>query len=121
MHRGTIPLLSVVGVALGASLAPLPAQAGASVPLCQGLTIVTAISRPEGDYESIKTIASADARGIALTISAQVPTGRGSLRHWNMRRTVLREDLGTATLYAHYFHSKGSTTIPGSPMRRTSA
>ena len=114
MHRGTIPLLSVVGVALGASLAPLPAQAGASVPLCQGLTIVTAISRPEGDYESIKTIASADARGIALTISAQVPTGRGSLRHWNMRRTLLREDLGTATLYAHYFSSKGSTTIPGS-------
>ena len=94
---------------------PLAAQTSpAAVPLCQGLTIVTAISRPEGDYESIKTIASADARGFALTISAQVPTGRGSLRHWNMRRTVLREDLGTATLYAHYFHSKGSTTIPGS-------
>jgi outer membrane protein OmpA-like peptidoglycan-associated protein len=31
-----------------------------------------------------------------------------------MRRMVLREDLGTATLYAHYFHSKGSATIPGS-------
>ena len=27
---------------------------------------------------------------------------------------VLREDLGTATMYAHYFHSKGSLTIPGS-------
>lgn len=27
---------------------------------------------------------------------------------------VLREDLGTATLYAHYFHSNGSLTIPGS-------
>jgi outer membrane protein OmpA-like peptidoglycan-associated protein len=31
-----------------------------------------------------------------------------------MRRVVRREDLGTATLYAHYFHSKGSQTIPGS-------
>ena len=30
------------------------------VPLCPGLTIVTAISRPEGDYESIKTVTDAD-------------------------------------------------------------
>ena len=84
------------------------------IPLCPGLTIVTAVSGPEGDYESIKTIASADARGIAVTYSAQVPTRNGSLRNWNMRRVMLREDLGTATLYAHYFHSDGSDTIPGS-------
>jgi outer membrane protein OmpA-like peptidoglycan-associated protein len=90
------------------------AQQANAIPLCQGLTIVTAISRPEGDYESIKTVASADQRGFALTISAQVPTERGSLRHWTMRRTLLREDAATAGLYAHYFHSKGSTTIPGS-------
>jgi outer membrane protein OmpA-like peptidoglycan-associated protein len=31
-----------------------------------------------------------------------------------MRRSVLRDDLGTAKLYAHFFHSKGSPTIPGS-------
>jgi flagellar motor protein MotB len=31
-----------------------------------------------------------------------------------MKRVMLREDLGTATLYAHYFHSNGSDTIPGS-------
>jgi outer membrane protein OmpA-like peptidoglycan-associated protein len=43
-----------------------------------------------------------------------VPTRNGSLRNWNMKRMVLREDLGTATLYAHYFHSNGSDTIPGS-------
>lgn len=85
-----------------------------AIPLCPGLTIVTAISRPEGDYESIKTIASADDRGIAVTYSAQVPTRTGSLRNWNMKRVMLREDLGTATLYAHYFHSNGSDTIPGS-------
>ena len=103
------------GVVLGGSIAPLDAQVNASaIPLCQSLTIVTAISRPEGDYESIKTVAGADQRGFALTISAQVPTERGSLRHWTMRRTLLREDAATATLYAHYFHSKGATTIPGS-------
>ena len=84
------------------------------VPLCPGLTIVTAVSRPEGDYESIKTVTEATDRGFTIAVSAQVPTERGSFRHWNMRRAVLREDLGTATLYAHYFHSKGSQTIPGS-------
>ena len=84
------------------------------VPLCPGLTIVTAIGRPEGDYESIKTVVDADERGITLAYSAQVPTDHGSLRNWNMRRVVLRQDLGTATLYAHFFHSKGSQTIPGS-------
>jgi outer membrane protein OmpA-like peptidoglycan-associated protein len=85
-----------------------------TIPLCPGLTIATAISRPEGDYESIKTITSADETSLTLSLSAQVPTGHGSLRNWNMRRAVLRKDLGTAALYAHYFHSKGSTTIPGS-------
>ena len=90
------------------------AQAPGQIPLCPGLAIVTAVSGPEGDYESIKTIASADARGIAVAYSAQVPTRSGSLRNWNMRRVMLREDLGTATLYAHYFHTNGSDTIPGS-------
>lgn len=115
MRRGISTSLGVASVTVVASIAPLHAQASSAiVPLCQGLTIVTAISRPEGDYESIKTVAGADARGFTLSYSAQVPTERGSLRHWNMRRILLREDLGTATLYAHYFSSKGSTTIPGS-------
>ena len=86
----------------------------ATIPICPGLTIVTAISRPEGDYESIKTVADADERAITLAYSAQVPTKHGSLRNWNMRRVVLREDLSVATMYAHFFDSKGSRTIPGS-------
>lgn len=90
------------------------AQARGQIPLCPGLTIVTAVNGPQGDYESIITIASADARGMAVAYSAQVPTRTGSLRNWNMRRVMLREDLGAATLYAHYFHSDGSDTIPGS-------
>ena len=107
------PVASATAVALSQTI--LWAQGGpAAVPLCPGLTIVTAISRPEGDYESIKTVVDADERTITVAYSAQVPTERGSLRNWNMRRVVLREDLGTATLYAHYFHSKGSHTIQGS-------
>lgn len=108
-------MISRMLAGLVAAVAGGAAQAGAqSIPLCPGLTIVTAVSGPEGDYESIKTIANADARGITVAYSAQVPTRQGSLRNWNMRRVMLREDLGTATLYAHYFHSDGSDTIPGS-------
>ena len=115
MRRTIVASLVFVDVVVAAAAPPLHAQASvAAVPLCPGLTLVTAVSGPEGDYESIKTIASADARGIAVAYSAQVPTGKGSLRNWNMRRVMLREDLGTATLYAHYFHSRGSDTIPGS-------
>jgi hypothetical protein len=101
--------------ALGAAAWPGEATGQShAIPLCPGLTIVTAVNGPEGDYESIKTIASADERGIAVAYSAQVPTGKGSLRNWRMRRVMLREDLGTATFYAHYFHTNGSDTIPGS-------
>ena len=106
--------LLAAGLATCAVTTPGSTQEPAGIPLCPGLTIVTAISRPEGDYESIKTVAGADARGFMLAYSAQVPTGRGSLRNWKMRRLVLREDAGAATLYAHVFHSSGSQTIPGS-------
>lgn len=99
-------------VAVGAG--SLTAGDTVTIPLCPGLTIVTAIDRPEGDYESIKTVIDVGERGLTLSYSAQVPTERGSLRHWKMRRMVLREDLGTATLYAHHFNSKGSQSIPGS-------
>jgi hypothetical protein len=37
------------------SATALPAAAP-SVPLCPGLTIVTAVSHRDGDYESIKTV-----------------------------------------------------------------
>jgi outer membrane protein OmpA-like peptidoglycan-associated protein len=96
------------------NLSGAAAQASSQIPLCKGLTIVTAIDRPEGDYESIKTVVETGERGLTLAYSAQVPTERGSLRNWNMRRTVLREDLGGATFYAHHFNSKGPQTIPGS-------
>jgi outer membrane protein OmpA-like peptidoglycan-associated protein len=108
-----VPLLALIAARQGSLDAGASQQSG-RIPLCKGLTIVTAIDRPEGDYESIKTVVEAGERGFTLAYSAQVPTERGSLRNWNMRRTVLREDLGGATFYAHYFNSKGPQTIPGS-------
>jgi outer membrane protein OmpA-like peptidoglycan-associated protein len=104
-------------VALGLTTllaAPAIAFAQQGVPLCAGLTIVTAIDRPEGDYESIKTVVEAGDHEIRIAYSAQVPTEHGSLRNWKIKRTMLRQDLGTATMYLHYFSSKGPVTIPGS-------
>ena len=98
---------------------PAGAQSQA-VPLCTGLTIVTAIDRPEGDYESIKTIVDAGDREIQLAYSAQVATGTGGFRNFNVKRTVLRTDLSTANLYMHYFSTRGPVTIPGSTALGTS-
>lgn len=47
------------------------AQTSAKVPICPGLTIVTAISEKEGDYESIKTIASVDRSAIQMKYSSE--------------------------------------------------
>ena len=105
---------AAAAVLLAASTGSTLRAQAPDIPLCPGLSLVTAVNGPEGDYESIKTITSADARGISVGYSAQVPTKHGSLRNWNMRRVMLREDLSAATFYAHYFHSDGSDTIPGS-------
>lgn len=90
------------------------AQAPRTIPLCPGLRIVTAVARAEGDYESIKTIASVGPTEVVIAYSAQVPKGPGVFRNFQMRRAVRRRDLEDARLYAHYFHSRGSVTIPGS-------
>ena len=94
--------------------APAAAQAPRTIPLCPGLRIVTAIARDEGDYESIKTITAVEPSDVAIAYSAQVPKGSGAFRNFQMRRRVRRHDLEDARLYAHYFHTRGSVTIPGS-------
>ena len=100
---------------------PAGAQSAAlAIPLCTGLTIVTAIDKPEGDYESIKTVTSASDRDIQIAYSAQVPSGPGAFRNFNVKRTVLRTDLSTAALYMHYFSTRGPVTIPGSTALGTS-
>jgi len=47
------------------------------IPLCKGLTIVTAINEEEGDYESIKQVIRADAGSVTLAYSADVPVATG--------------------------------------------
>ncbi|HKT58951.1 MAG TPA: OmpA family protein [Gemmatimonadales bacterium] len=121
MRRCLIRIGALIALPLAGGFRPAMAQQSqVKVPLCPGLTIVTAIARPEGDYESIKTITSVGPAEIGITYSAQVPKGPGVMRNFRMRRTVRLADLDTASLYVHYFHSKGAVSIPGSTALGTS-
>lgn len=48
-------------------------QAAIHIPFLKGLTVVYAVSEPQGDYESLHTIASIGRDGYRLQVSAQLP------------------------------------------------
>ena len=112
MTGGLRAALTILGAITPCAAAA--AQGSTAVPLCPGLRVVTAIARAEGDYESIKTVSAVGPADVTIAYSAQVPKGPGVFRNFQMRRTVRRRDLEDGRLYAHYFHSRGSVTIPGS-------
>lgn len=99
----------------------------ATVPLCPGLTIVTAIGEPEGDYESIKTIQSVTDTGVQLKYSSErmyadmFSKDPPKLQQTNLTRTVRRADLRTATLYLQQFSPGLPETIPETTAIGTSA
>ena len=91
-----------------------------TIPLCVGLTIVTAIDLPEGDYRSINTIESITDKAIALKVSAQRPL-KGVIRNVTVRRTILPGDLRTAAIYMRNFDNRAPLTMPGTTALGTSA
>lgn len=118
-----VATLLPVASALPSGMALPVARAAAAAPrirLCEGLTIVTAISEPAGDYETIKTIQSAGAGGIGVHVSAQRRV-QGVVRNFMIQRTVLPADLKSATLYLHNFMPRAPITIPGSTALGTSS
>lgn len=91
-----------------------------SIPLCSGLTIVTAISDPRGDYESIKTVESVANGDVNLRYSTEREVN-GTLRRLKVHRVVGAGDLRNATLYMHHFDEAAPLRIPGSTAIGTSA
>jgi OOP family OmpA-OmpF porin len=91
--------------------------ADTTIPLCPGLTIVTAISQPEGDYESIKTIAGIDAAGVHVKYSNELPPeqvdGGLRIRKVNTSRVVRAADLANAKLYEEIFGTNVPLEVPG--------
>ena len=126
MTLRAVALAGFVGVALAVGTAAAQTLPAPAIPLCQGLTIVTAISGKDGDYESIKTIESSDAKQLRLKYSSELmsmelfetqPTLKKSLLH----RNVLTADLANARLYYQRFLDRSAETIPGSTAIGTSA
>jgi hypothetical protein len=111
-----------------AALAAAPAAhaPAATIPLCPGLTIVTAVSRSDGDYESIKTVESISPREVQTKYSAEMKNndmfGAGpALKQVNMHRTMLTGDLESATNYQQIFLEKSAETVPQTTAIGTSA
>src|SRR5437773_2611486 len=94
--------------------------ANVHVPLCAGLTIVTAVSQPEGDYESIKTVESVNDREVSLKYSSEAKES-GTIRKLKVQRRVLTKDLRTSTLYQHHFNNRAAITVPGTTAVGTSS
>lgn len=62
----------LTGIALVLMATLVPVAGAPQIPLCPGLTMVTAISQSTGDYESIKTIESFTPEGIRLKYSSEL-------------------------------------------------
>jgi outer membrane protein OmpA-like peptidoglycan-associated protein len=112
----------LLGSTLGADADP--SRAISKIPLCLGLTVVTAISQKEGDYESIKTVTSLDGDKVQLKYSSeQPPEQRGGglrIRKVNTTRTVHAADLLNANAYEQVFGTNIPSDIPGATAIGTS-
>jgi outer membrane protein OmpA-like peptidoglycan-associated protein len=118
-------LLSTAGLAVAST----QIAAAPRIPLCPGLTIVTAVTQLQGDYESIKTIESVGASGIELKYSSEGPdpdawvsakAGPPPLKTVTLHRTVLSQDLASADAYQQTYLEKSAETIPGTTAIGTS-
>lgn len=141
--RSGIALL-VAPIALLMSLA---SRVGAAetprIPLEPGLTIVTAVNAPEGDYESIKVVESADGKSLRIKYSSEAsltndlldpetqyvkyrphPTDPQSvICTTTVYRVVLRADLQSSDHYLRVFAPPPGVaeTVPGTTAVGTSA
>lgn len=111
LHLGTIVfLVAAHGVAAQETRSREPPP---RIPLRVGLTIVTAISQPAGDYESIKRIVALTPDTVRLTYSNQHPKPLGLLEdptpgprplvELHATRTILRRDLRDSHSYLQQF------------------
>lgn len=113
--------------ALGAGAEGTVEAAAATVPLCPGLQIVTAVSEPNGDYESIKTVEAVSDEAIRIKYSSErlvtdfLAADFGQVKRTTVHRSLPREDLRSARIYQQRFFEDMPETIPGSTAIGTSA
>jgi len=122
--------VAALAMAVALALAPTKPRAAQSapptIPLCPGLTIVTAVAQPTGDYESIKTVQSVTDSGIQVKYSSEamvqeLTDNEPHLQQTNVTRTMRRSDLRDATLYMQVFSPMVPEVIPETTAIGTSA
>jgi outer membrane protein OmpA-like peptidoglycan-associated protein len=122
--------VAALAMAVALALAPTEPRAAQSapptIPLCPGLTIVTAVAQPTGDYESIKTVQSVTDSGIQVKYSSEamvqeLTDNEPHLQQTNVTRTMRRSDLRDATLYMQVFSPMVPEVIPETTAIGTSA
>jgi outer membrane protein OmpA-like peptidoglycan-associated protein len=117
----------LLALASAAADAQAPAPAAPRVPLCAGLTVVTAISQRDGDYESIKTIESVTPAAVRLKYSSErmvsdiFSTDPPKLEKTVTYRSVLAKDLASSNSYLQQFYDKLPEEIAGTTAIGTSA
>lgn len=115
--------ISTAAVAIGTCLCAAVSAAPSKVPLCEGLTIVTAISQTEGDYESIKTVTGVDARGITIKYSTERVARElpgHPIQKVKTTRVVRPIDLRQATAYLQEFSTITPAEVGGTTAIGTS-
>ncbi|QQZ29691.1 OmpA family protein [Thiothrix subterranea] len=101
-------------------LAALANSTSPTIPLCPGLTIVTAINQSSGDYESIKRITAVDEAGVTLHYSSEHEVNDPfsdkppELVATNVTRRILPEDQQKAGYYLAVFSPILPETVPNS-------
>jgi outer membrane protein OmpA-like peptidoglycan-associated protein len=111
-------LLATAAVASFALITPATAETSdGSIPLCPGLTIVTAITQVQGDYESIKIIEAMDETSVRLKYASESPVndvpGQTRTRRLNVNRVMRPADLKASSNYLQQFHSGAPASVPG--------
>jgi len=101
-----------------AVLVSAPARPQTRIPLCPGLTVVTAITQPEGDYESIKMVTSFRDGAVQLAYSTEHPASAspGQSPHLvklHLSRTIREPDLAGAKLYLQQYQTNIPPEVPG--------
>jgi outer membrane protein OmpA-like peptidoglycan-associated protein len=98
------------------------------IPLCEGMTLVTAVKGGSGDYESIKTIKAVSADEARINYSAEkmdygglFSTEPPRLRGYVSKRVVRLEDIRTSRAYLQQFDSVIPEAVPGTTALGTSS
>ncbi len=104
---------ALILMAVAAAATNVPAT---KIPLIKGLTLYSAVSERQGDYESYLTVDSIDADGsLHLLTEADIPDPAGGKpTHLEVTRTVRAADMKTARTFKYMYSNAGEEEYPGS-------